>query len=179
MELANTSLQQLDCDVSLLSLSRFRFGLWRSKSYRRELVHFLLLLLIFLLCLASAVARTGRRSWSPLHLLLRRLLNPLEAEPGVNTTLAAFLPVLLKLLKTCISLNKNKLSDRMIGKSPLSWLCVLHQQSPFPFSSWRHVRSCLHFVDVFVLIKLVLLIKSVFSVCLNVISHLDLQTASL
>ena len=129
MELANTSLQQLDCDVSLLSLSRFRFGLWRSKSYRRELVHFLLLLLIFLLCLASAVARTGRRSWSPLHLLLRRLLNPLEAEPGVNTTLAAFLPVLLKLLKTCSSLNKNKLSERKV-----TFIVALCSSSAISFS---------------------------------------------
>ena len=100
MELANTSLKQLDCDVSSLSLSRFRLGLWRSKSYRRELVHFLLLLFLFLLSLASPVGHTGRRSRGPLHFLLRRLLYPLEAEPGVNTTLAAVLPVLLKLLKT-------------------------------------------------------------------------------
>ena len=33
------------------------------------------------------------------------------------------------------------------------WPFGLHQRSPFPFSSWHHVRSCPHFVDVFVLIK--------------------------
>ena len=90
--------------VVFVSLSRFRLGLRGSESYWRELVHFLFLLLLFFLRLASPVHSRNCRGrgwcWGPLHLFLRRLLNPLKTEPGVYAALATVLPILLKLLKS-------------------------------------------------------------------------------
>ena len=103
--------------VVFVSLSRFRLGLRGSESYWRELVHFRFLLLLVCLCRASPVHHRGRRGrcrcwcWGPLHLFLRRLLNPLKTEPGVYAALATVLPILLKLLKSWWALKQGSLRE--------------------------------------------------------------------